>query len=293
MADDSLDLKREFKSSLFASLFNDKERGLELVNAFTGKDYPPETEVKIETLTDVFFIGIQNDLALLVGNTVLFLGEQQSTINNSMPVRFVSYYGRILEALVARRQTYRPGVLKLARPVFVVLYNGIDSYPARNFLNLSNSFEEPETQLEKDSFIELQVLVVNIHAPENEELVKKSQHLFGYVEVIRRSREYQTKGQTLVESVTHAIEDCIAADIIADYLRQHAGEVVGMLTEQFKLEEALWEVRSEGIEVGEQRGIEIGKKEMVVNMLEAMLPVETVANIAKVSIKKVQEWAQK
>ena len=261
MADDSLDLKRDFKSSLFASLFSDQKRGLELVNAFTDKNFPPETEVLIETLTDVFFMGIQNDLALLVGNTVLFLGEQQSTVNNSMPVRFVSYYGRILEALVARRQTYRPGVLKLARPVFVVLYNGIDPCPARSCLNLSNSFDKPETQLEMDSFIELQVLVVNIHAPENEELVKKSPYLFGYVEVIRRGREYQAKGQTLVDAVTHAIEDCIKAGIIADYLRQHAPEVIGMLTEQFILEEALWEVRSEGIEIGEQRGFDLGKKD--------------------------------
>ncbi|MDR1599977.1 MAG: hypothetical protein LBS11_08970, partial [Oscillospiraceae bacterium] len=72
MADESLDLKRAFKASFFASLFNDKERGLELVNAVMDKNYPPDTEVTIETLSDVIFMGIQNDLALLVGNTVLF-----------------------------------------------------------------------------------------------------------------------------------------------------------------------------------------------------------------------------
>jgi hypothetical protein len=158
VADESLDLKRNFKAGFFASLFNDRERGLELVNAFTDKNYPPDTDVTIETLTDVFFMGILNDLALVVGNTVLFMGEQQSTINKSITVRFVSYYGRILEALVSRKQTYRQGTLKLARPVFVVLYNEIDPYPARSYLNLSKSFEKPVTQLEKDSFIELQVL---------------------------------------------------------------------------------------------------------------------------------------
>jgi hypothetical protein len=108
--------------------------------------------------------------------------------------------------------------------VFVVLYNGIEPYPAKSYLKLSNSYNEPVTQLEKDSFIELQVLVINIHASENADLIKKSPYLYGYVEVIRRGREYQAKGLILEEAVKHAIEDCIDAGIIADYLRQHASE---------------------------------------------------------------------
>jgi len=257
MADGSLDLRRDFKAGFFASLFNHRERGLELVNAFTGKNYPPDTDVKIETLHDVFFMGIQNDLALLVGNTVLFLGEHQSSINKSITVRFVSYYGRILEGMVARRQTYKQGTLKLARPVFVVLYNGTDAYPARSYLNLSKSFDKAETQLEENTFIELQVLVVNIHAAENAEFIQKSQYLYGYVEVVRRGREYQVKGKTFEEAVRQAIEDCVNAGIIAEYLRQHASEVIGMLTGQFIFEEALEEIGNEkldeGIEIGEQK----------------------------------------
>jgi hypothetical protein len=121
LAVEALDLKQDFKATFFASLFNDKQRGLELANAFMDGHYPPDTEVSIETLTDVFFMGVQNDLALLVGNTVLFLGEHQSTINKSITVRFVSYYGRILEAMVARKQTYKQA--RLSGRVLCLLYH--------------------------------------------------------------------------------------------------------------------------------------------------------------------------
>jgi hypothetical protein len=218
-------------------------------------------------------MGIQNDLALLVGHTVLFLGEHQSSINKSITVRFLSYYGRILEGMVARKQTYKQGTLKLARPVFVVLYNGIDPYPAKSILKLSSSYEEPTTQLEKDSFIELQALVINIHASENVELVKKSPYLNGYVEVVRRGRAYQAQGMDAGEAVTQAIQDCINAGIIAEYLRQHASEVIGMLTEQFKLEDALWETRNEGLVEGEQRKAD----EMALKMHDNREPVDKIA----------------
>ncbi|MDR0397054.1 MAG: hypothetical protein LBH66_07105 [Oscillospiraceae bacterium] len=252
-----LDFKRDFKAGFFASLFNDRERGLELVNALMDGSYPPGTDVEIETLTDVFFMGIQNDLALLVGNTVLFLGEHQSSVNKTITVRFISYYGRILEGMVSRKQTYRQGTLKLARPVFVVLYNGIDPYPARSVLKLSRSYKEPAAQLEIDSFIELQAVVVNIHAPENEELIRKSPHLFGYVEVVRRGRDYHAQGMSVQDSVRKAIQECIDEGIIADYLRRHASEVIGMLTEQFNLDDALSarhaDGKDEGIQIGEER----------------------------------------
>jgi hypothetical protein len=183
--------------------------------------------------------------------------------------------------MIARKQTYKQGTLKLARPVFVVLYNGIDSYPAKSILKLSDSFDEPVTQVEKDSFIELQALVINIHAPENAELVKKSPYLNGYVEVVRRGRAYQAQGMDAGEAVTQAIQDCINAGIIADYLRQHASEVIGMLTEQFNLDEALWEIKNEGLVEGEQIGIGIGEQRkadaMALRMHADHEPVDKIA----------------
>jgi hypothetical protein len=160
--------------------------------------------------------------------------------------------------------------------MFIIPYNGIDPYPAKSTLNLSSSYDEPATQLERDSFAELQVVVINIHAKENEELIKRSPYLFGYVEVIRRGREYQAQRKTPEESVAQAIEDCIANGIIADYLRQHASEVIGMLTEQFKLKEALWEIKSKALMEGEQKGRQEGryeeKLEIAFDMIRDGLP---------------------
>jgi hypothetical protein len=255
--DEPLDLKRAFKSSFFASLFNDQERGLELVNAILDTNYPPDTKVTIQTLSDVFFMGIQNDLALLAGDTVLFLGEHQSTINRSIPVRFISYYGRVLERMVERDRTYIPGIVDLPKPVFIVLYNGKDPYPAKSILKLSDSYKKLGAHVVSESFIELAALVYNIHSPENADLLGKSPYLYGYVEVVRRGREYQAQGMTALEAVKRAIQDCIQDGIIADYLKKHAAEVEGMLSGEFNWEDA----RRALLAYGEERGFQKGARE--------------------------------
>ncbi|MDR0395815.1 MAG: hypothetical protein LBH66_00760 [Oscillospiraceae bacterium] len=319
MSDEPIDFKRAFKASFFASLFSDKERGLELVNAIMDTNYPPDTDVTIETLSGVFFMGIKNDLALKVGGTVLFLGEHQSTVNRSITVRFVSYYGRVLESMIDRDLTYGPGILNLPRPVFVVLYNGVQPQPPRDILKLSASFKQPDTQLETDSFIELQVVVINIHAPENADLLKKSPHLMGYVEVVRRGREYQAKGLDARDALSSAIRDCVAEGILSGYLRKHAAEVIGMLTEEFKVEDfikswhAHWlaegreegriegrvegrvegriEGRVEGWEKGRAEGIHLGaektKRDTVMRLRKAGADIDIIAIATNLSREEI------
>ena len=59
------------------------------------------------------------------------------------------------------------------------------------------------------------------------------------------------------------------------------------------------EAKNEGILIGEQRGVKIGRdegrqverKEMVLKMLAAQLPIETVAGISELSIETVREWS--
>jgi hypothetical protein len=71
----------KYKDSLFISLFKDPKRRLELYNALTGANYGPDTPIIDETLEQVFFLGRYDDLAFRLGDKIIFLGEQQSTIN--------------------------------------------------------------------------------------------------------------------------------------------------------------------------------------------------------------------
>jgi hypothetical protein len=50
-------VNRKYKSSVFADYFNDGEKLIEAYNAIEGKNYPKDTEIRINTLTDVLFNG--------------------------------------------------------------------------------------------------------------------------------------------------------------------------------------------------------------------------------------------
>jgi len=90
--------------------------------------------------------------------------------------------------------------------------------------------------------------------------------LADYASLIEKVREYQ-KNHPLEEAIRLAVKYCIDNDILKEYLKQHASEVVNMLTAEFNMDEALevarWEGVEEGIEKGIERGIERGKQEII------------------------------
>jgi len=49
-----MSVNREYKNSLFTTLFNDVEKLLSLYNAVSGSDLPLDTPLEIATLEDVF-----------------------------------------------------------------------------------------------------------------------------------------------------------------------------------------------------------------------------------------------
>ena len=61
-------VNREFKDGMFRTLFNDKEKMLELYNAVSEKQVGEEAIEDIETLTieTPLYIGSRNDLAFLI-----------------------------------------------------------------------------------------------------------------------------------------------------------------------------------------------------------------------------------
>jgi hypothetical protein len=62
---------------------------LELYNAVTGQNYPPDTKIEIVTLSNALFKGQLNDVAFVVDDRLVVLMEHQSTVNNNMPLRML------------------------------------------------------------------------------------------------------------------------------------------------------------------------------------------------------------
>ena len=58
-------VKRNFKDSLFRLVFHGKEELLSLYNAVNGSSYTNADDLEINTLEDVVYMGIKNDVSFL------------------------------------------------------------------------------------------------------------------------------------------------------------------------------------------------------------------------------------
>ena len=90
---------RNYKDTVFRRLFNTKEKLLELYNAIFGTDYKDWSAVKINTLDNVLFMGMRNDISFVIYG-VLVLLEHQSTINKNLAARMFLYLSKIYEKII-------------------------------------------------------------------------------------------------------------------------------------------------------------------------------------------------
>jgi hypothetical protein len=288
-------VNREYKDSVFVALCEDKKRLVEIYNAVSNKNCPPEASLKIVTLEDVLFFGRRNDVAFLLGDSLVVLIEHESTVCENMPVRLLIYVGRVYEKLLnanekIRQAVYGTKLLKIPKPEFYVLYNGKTAFPERKDLKLSDAFRDlPEAGKESvpgwfAGLLELTIPVYNINRGFNEEMLKKSETLSGYAFFVDLARRYMDAGSELEEAIRRAVEDCIGKGILADFLRNYSSEVINMLTAEFKLEDAMQVWKEEGREEGREEG----KEEMARNLLLNGVPPDVIAKSAGLPLEKIQ-----
>ena len=242
-------INRQHKSSAFTTLFGEPDVFIELYNALTGSTYPLGTVMQPVTLTDVLFMDRQNDVAFVIGESIVVLVEHQATICNNLPLRLLQYIARVYELIVDNKEMYKEALIKIPKPEFIVLYNGTKSFPDEQTLKLSDAFKQPPYP-GLGGALDLSVRVVNINKGYNQVTINNSNHLKGYVEFIAMIRNNQKTGLSLGDAIKKAVSDCIAQGILVDFLKRHGSEVINMLIQEFNLETAkeVWqeEAREEG-----------------------------------------------
>ena len=131
---------REYKDRLFRLVFNNKEDLLSLYNAVAGAQYEDPDELEINTLGNVLYLSMKNDISFLVSGT-LNLYEHQSTYNPNMPMRGVLYFARLYGKIIAQNNIniYSSSPRKFPFPQHIVFYNGTENQPDRTALR---SFRE-------------------------------------------------------------------------------------------------------------------------------------------------------
>ena len=255
-------VNRKYKDTVFRMLFKDKENLLGLYNAVSGGTYTNAEELEIVTLESAVYMGMKNDLAFLI-DMDLNLFEHQSTINPNMPFRFLQYVSAEYEKLLVSENLYGEALIQIPTPHFVVFYNGTKPCEAYQELRLSNAFRK----VEKNPQLELWVQVLNINEGFNEELKKQCRTLREYMLYVDKVRGY-AKSMPIGEAVEKAVEECIAQDILREFLLKNKAEVRKMSIFEYDEEAVRRVLKKEAHESGYAEGKIEGKIEAILYLLE-------------------------
>ena len=223
---------RNHKDGLFRMVFSKKKDLLELYNAINGTAYENEEDLEVNTLENVLYMTMKNDVSFMIGNT-LNLYEHQSSYNPNMPLRGLFYFARILSKYTEKRKMnlYSSSLQKIPVPRFIVFYNGRKGEPDRKTLRLSDAFEQ------EGGCLECEAVMLNINFGHNQELMEKCQRLEEYAIFIEKVREYALDDRLeLGEAIAGAMEECIAKGILADVLMDQRAEVYAVILETFDKE---------------------------------------------------------
>lgn len=118
-------------------------------------------------------------------------------------------------------------------------------------LKLSDAFENKKARAD----VELTVRMLNINYGHNELLMEKCRVLKEYSKLVSVIRSYMLVEKDIQTALSRAMDDCIAKDILKEFLQKKRAEVLGMLLEEFDAEKYERTIRGEGREEGLKAGI--------------------------------------
>ncbi len=280
--------KRTYKDTVFVDLFGRcaeaKENFLSLYNALHGTNLKIEnTSVEPLILEQTVYTGRYNDVSMLVNGRMVILVEQQSSVNENMPLRFLEYICRLYEKLIPLEKRYRQNRLPLPSPEFYVIYNGTADYPKEKLLKLSDSFE----RIDGVSFLlELCVKTYNINKCKDTPLLKHCLPLSGYAKLTEYAQEAKQNG--IQNPVDFAVRKCISEGVLADYLKQKSTEVRNMLIAEYDYDTDMRVKQEEAAEVA----TEINKLANAKNLLKLkLLSPEQIAEAIQLPLEDVKKLA--
>ena len=260
---ESVTINRTYKDRLFKIIFEDKKELLSLYNALTGKNYQNPDELEINTIDDVIYMHLKNDMSFILDDWQN-LFEQQSTFNPNQPLRGFFYFADLYKVKYFGKKIYSTRLLKIPTPQYIVFYNGTTSMPDRKELRLSDAFQQPTTQPD----IEVVAHMLNINYGHNKELMERCRKLKEYAQFIDIIRHYlrENKQWSNEQAISKAIDDCIQNNILRDILQKERLRVMASILSEFDevgykemirqeaYEDAYEEAYEEGVEYGVKYG---------------------------------------
>ena len=248
---ESVTINRSYKDRLFKIIFEDKKELLSLYNALTGKNYQNPDELEINTIDDVIYMHLKNDMSFILDDWQN-LFEQQSTFNPNQPLRGFFYFADLYKVKYFGKKIYSTRLLKIPTPQYIVFYNGTTNMPDKKELRLSDAFQQPTTQPD----IEVVAHMLNINYGHNKELMERCQKLKEYAQFIDIIRHYlrENKQWSNEQAISKAIDDCIQNNILRDILQKERLRVMASILSEFDEVGYKEMIRDEAYEDGVEYG---------------------------------------
>ena len=291
---------RQYKDSLFRFIFGreeNKQNLLDLYNALNNSDYTNQDDLEINTLDNVIYMRMKNDVSFVLDSQMVLL-EHQSKYNPNMPLRGLLYFAKLYETRLATtmnlKNIYYPKLIKIPTPQYVVLYNGTDRKIGETVtLKLSDAFEDRN----KTGGYEWTAKMININIGKNEKLLLKCKILGEYSFFVACVRKYTKLYKDFSTAIDKAVEECLEKSILKDLLLKYSAEVKNMLLTEFD-EEKDWAIIAKGFEEigyekGIEKGVEKGKEEEKKNMIKKFLSQRKYKTFSSHCAKKVFSSAGK
>ena len=268
---------KRYRDTVFRDYFNDEERLLSLCNALLGTD---AAALKINTLEGTFFDRQKNDISCVVENNFLVLVEHQSTINENMPFRCLSYVAELMNNLIEDKdKLYHKALIRFPAPRFYVFYDGDAKEPLQREMRLSDAFDGDNCALE------LVVTSLNINHGLEQPLLAKCRYLCEYSTLVGKVKEGIRAGLTRREAINRAVKFCLDNGIMGNYLVENSKEVFNMLALQWEQDKAI----RASYEDGRDDAIE----SVALNMIQDGEPLDKILRFTKLSMERIRELADK
>ena len=277
---------------LFIAIFGkNNERSkrwrLELYNALNGTNYTDPDALELNTLENVIYIKMHNDVSFLI-DSQMTLYEHQRTTNPNMPLRGFFYFAQLYQKYIdSKRELIGTSTLiKIPNPNYIVFYNGDTGRDEDYELKLSDAFMHED----KSGKFEWTARVLNINKDYNLPLQKKCKPLYDYIQFVSRINDNKEKGMTIEEAVDEAVDWACELNLLEGYIREQKAEVKMNLLTEYDEEAYIRIWRRDGIIQGKQeKAIEVAS-----NLLKLKkLPPEQIAQSVGLSLEQVLELQKK
>ena len=247
----------QYKDRLFNFIFGSEENKawtLSLYNAVNGSSYTDPTAIEINTIKEVMYLGMHNDVSFLISDN-MNLYEQQSTYNPNMPLRFLQYAGNLYEKYIVQHELnkYSSTLLALPVPKLIVFYNGERNQPEETILKLSDSFLSGA-----DTDIEVWVRMLNVNYGNSPKLLRACKPLAEYSWLVSEIRNNNASKDEagFSSAIDYAISIMPDDYVIKPFLKAHQAEVKGMLLTEYNEVEAMKLFERDGWKRGRAEGVE-------------------------------------